>query len=165
MEKFSTLMSPNFLLCLSLIQQSELFHSSSQHPSKSSPHKGIVEFCNSWYGSYYIHVRNWLSYIKVVQCKTTTHFNQTMLGTASHYRDYVQCQSWDWETWHTCFNIQRAHEKISFSQEWKIWIMVLPWRHQILYVCVAVWKNVLNWPIVPNTWLVKISTNLSKEEV
>ena len=26
-------------------------------------------------------------------------------------------------------------------------------------------KNVLNWPIVPNTWPVKISTNISKEEV
>jgi hypothetical protein len=26
-------------------------------------------------------------------------------------------------------------------------------------------KYVLDWPIVPNTWLVKISTNLSKDEV
>ncbi len=33
----------------------------------------------------------------------------------------------------------------------------------VMYV--AVWKNVLNWPIVPNTWPVKINTNLSKEKV
>ena len=32
-------------------------------------------------------------------------------------------------------------------------------------VCVAVCKNVFDWPIVPNMWPVIISTNLSKEEV
>ena len=55
-----------------------------------------------------------------------------MLGSAGHYRDYVQCHSRDWETWHTCFNIQRVHGKILFSQQWRIWILVLPWRHQVL---------------------------------
>jgi hypothetical protein len=53
-------------------------------------------------------------------CKITTQLSQTMLDTAGHYMDYVQCQSRDWETWHTCSNIQRAQEGISLSQQFGV---------------------------------------------
>ena len=97
MDKFNTLASPNCSMWLSSIWQSELFHSSSQFPSNSWTHRGIVEFCNSWCGSYYILVRDWLSCIQITHYNITTQLNQTMLGIACHYRHYVQCQSRDWE--------------------------------------------------------------------
>ena len=132
MDKFNILAAPNCWLCLSSTRQSEQFYSSSQHPNKSSAHKEIVEFCNSWCGSYYIRVRNWLSCIQMAQCKITPNSAKRCWEPHAIIRDYVQCQSRDWETWDTCFNIQSAQEKISFTPQWAIWILVLPWRHQTL---------------------------------
>ena len=96
-DKSSTLVSPNWSTWLSSTRQSEVFHSSSQYPSNSSMRRGIVEFCNSWCGSYYICIRYWLFCIQITHCNITTQLSQTMLDTTGHYRDYVQCQSHDWE--------------------------------------------------------------------
>ena len=87
-----------------------------------------------------------------------------MLGTACHYMHYLQCQSRDRETWRTCSNIHRAREGILLSQqsEYKFWFCPDDIKH-----CVSGSKNkyVLDWPIVPNTWPVKIGTKLSREEI
>ena len=131
-DKFNIFAFPNCWLWLSSTRQSEIFHSSSHLPNNLSTHRGIVEFCNSWCGSYYILVREWLSCIQMTHCKITTQLSQTMLGTACYYRDYVQCQIRNWETWHTYFHIQRAQDRILFFQQWRIWFLVFPWRHQVL---------------------------------
>ena len=100
----------------------------------------------------------------MAHCKITTQLSQTMLGSASHYRDYVQCQSQDWDTWHTCFNIQRVQDRIHSPNngEYEFWFC-----HDDIkcYVSGSMKKYVLDWPIAPNTWPVKISSNLSKNEV
>ena len=91
MDKFNTLPSPNCWLWLSSTRQSELFHSSSQYSSNSSTHKRIIEFCNLWFGSKYIRVRDWLFCFHVAHCKITTQLSQMMLGIIDHYKNYVQC--------------------------------------------------------------------------
>ena len=100
----------------------------------------------------------------MAHCKITTVLSQIMLGSAGHYRDYVQCQSRDWKTWHTCFNIQRVHDRIHSpnNEEYEFWFCP-----DDIKCCVSgsMKKYVLDWPIVPNTWPVKISTNLSKYKV
>ena len=106
----------------------------------------LIEFCNSWCGSYYIRVRDWLSCIQMAHCKITTQLSQTMLGSASHYRDYVQCHSRDWETWHTCFNIQRVHDRIRSPNngEYEFWFCPDDIK---CYVNGNMKKYVLDWPI------------------
>jgi hypothetical protein len=47
----------------------------------------VVEFNKAWCGSYYIRVKDELSYFQVAHCKIATELNQTMLDNACHNND------------------------------------------------------------------------------
>ena len=161
MDKFNAFASPNCSMWLSLTWQSELFHSSSQCSSNSSTHRRIVELCNSWCGSYYIHVRDWLFRIQITCCKITTQLNQTILqaiiGTMCNAKVGFGKHSTPASTYKGLMKEFLLSTMGNMNFGFALTTSSV--------VCVAVWKNVLNWPIVPNTWPVKISTNLSKNEV
>ena len=68
----------------------------------------------------------------MARCKVGTQLYQKTLGKPSHYRDFVQCQSGNWQTWHVCFNVQRDEEEDLFYQGCGAWVLVLPRQHQAL---------------------------------
>ena len=98
----------------------------------------------------------------VAHCKIATLLSQEVLGDASQYMDFMQCQSRNWQTWHPCSNIQSDDEGVlpQNNVEYECWFC-----HGDVKCCVSGSKKkyVLGWPIVPNTWLVKIGTNLSRD--
>ena len=87
-----------------------------------------------------------------------------MLGDASQYMDFVQCQSRNLQTWHPCSYVRRIEEGYRFisNVEYKFWFCP-----NDIKCCVSDNKKkyVLDWPVVPNTLPVKVGTNLSRQEV
>ena len=154
MDKFSTFAYPNWWLWLASTRQSEPSHSSSQHPSNSSTHKGIIEFYHSWCGSYYILVRDWLTCFQVAHCKITTQLSQAMLGIANHIGTMCNAKLGS-EKYDTPVLTYKGPNNV----EYEFWF----WPDNIQR-CVSGSKKiyVFNWPTVPNMWTMKIGTNLSK---
>ena len=85
-----------------------------------------------------------------------------MLDTTSHYMDYVQCRSQDWETLAPTYKGLMKEFRSPNNVECEFWFCPDDVKR-----CVSgsLKKYVLDWPIVPNMWPVKIGTNLSREEV
>ena len=49
-------------------------------------------------------------FFPLAYCMIATQLCQKMLGNASQYMDFVQCQSQNWQTWHTSSHVQgRQH--------------------------------------------------------
>ena len=87
-----------------------------------------------------------------------------MLGIASHYKDYVQCQIREQQTWQPAPTYKGLKKGFCSTNnvEYEFWFC-----HDVIKRCVSATKKkyVLDWTTLPNTWPMKMGTNLSREGV
>ena len=121
--------------------------------------KALLNFANHGVAHSTSMLGDGLSCFPMAHCIIATQFCKEMMGDANQYMDFVRCHSWKMETWHPSSHVQGFEERVWLHQQYGVWVLNLSWQHQTLYE----WqqeKYMFDWPMVPNTLLVKIGTNL-----
>ena len=100
-------------------------------------------------GTYHIGVRDWLPFFSMAYCKIVAHLCQKMLGDASQYKNFVQCQSWNGKQSTPISMHQGLKKEYRYTNNvrYKFWFYHDDIRH-----CVSDKKKkyVLEWHVVPN---------------
>ena len=101
-------------------------------------------------------------FFPLAYCMIASQVCQKMLGNVSQYKDFVQCQNRNLQTWHTSSHIE---EGIPLHQQCEVRFLVF--YSDDIKRCVSgnTKKYVLDWHVVPSIWLVKIGINLLNQKI
>ena len=122
-------------------------------------HKGLLEFCKAWCGTYHINVSNCLFFLPLAYYNIDTQFCQRfwVMQTDTKTLCNAKVGTSKHDTHVPTYKGLKEEYRSTNNEECKLWFCPNDIKR-----CVSGNKiqYMLDWPIILNTWHVKVCTNL-----